>query len=124
MPVHFVSRPVRRAIIAVFCGLSLASALAVAPTLAEDAGKRLLKAPVSPVPPLFTKAAIDKATAALDSIVANAMTRTGLPGAAVGVVYKDKVNYAKGFGVRELGKPGAIDPDTVFMLASVSKPIA
>ena len=124
MPVHFVSRPVRRAIIAVFCGLSLASALAVAPTLAEDAGKRLLKAPVSPVPPLFTKAAIDKATAALDSIVANAMTRTGLPGAAVGVVYKDKVIYAKGFGVRELGKPGAIDPDTVFMLASVSKPIA
>lgn len=124
MPVHFVSRPVRRAIIATFLGLSLASALAVAPTLAEDAGRRLLKAPVSPAPPIFTKAATDKATAALDSIVASAMTRTGLPGAAVGVVYKDKVIYAKGFGVRELGKPGAIDPDTVFMLASVSKPIA
>ncbi len=51
-------------------------------------------------------------------------SRTGLPGLAVGVVYKDKVVYAKGFGVREIGKPGAIDPETVFMLASVSKPIA
>jgi CubicO group peptidase (beta-lactamase class C family) len=47
-----------------------------------------------------------------------------VPGVAVGVVYKDKVIYAKGFGVREVGKPGAIDSDTVFLLASVSKPIA
>src|SRR5680860_442440 len=77
-----------------------------------------------PVPPLFTQAAIDKATAALDGIVENAMKRTGMPGVAVGVVYKDKVIYAKGVGLRELGKPGAIDADTVFMLASVSKPIA
>ena len=52
------------------------------------------------------------------------MTRTALPGLAVGVVYKDRIIYAKGFGVREVGKPGAIDPDTVFQLASVSKPIA
>jgi CubicO group peptidase (beta-lactamase class C family) len=52
------------------------------------------------------------------------MKRTGVPGLAVGVVYKDKVIYAKGFGVREVGKEGAIDPDTVFLLASVSKPIA
>jgi len=79
---------------------------------------------VSPVPPLFTQADIDKATAALDRIVENAMTKTGMPGVAVGVVYKDKVIYAKGFGLREIGKPGAIDADTLFMLASVSKPIA
>ncbi|MEE8633830.1 MAG: serine hydrolase [Methyloceanibacter sp.] len=125
MPLHSTSRPVRRrTIIAVLCGLGLASAMAVAPTLAEDASGPLLKAPVSPVPPLFTEAAIDKATAALDGIVEKAMAQTGLPGVAVGVVYKDKVIYAKGFGVRELGKPDAIDPDTVFMLASVSKPIA
>jgi Beta-lactamase len=86
--------------------------------------KALLEAPVSPVPPLFDQAAIDTALAALDGIVEQAMDSTGLPGAAVGVVYKDEVVYAKGFGVREIGKPGAIDADTVFMLASVSKPIA
>jgi len=116
---HFV----RRVAIAALCA-TFACGLPVAPVAAEHAGTPLLKAPVVPVPPLFTQTAIDKATAALDGIVADVMKRTGMPGVAVGVVYKDKVIYAKGFGVRELGKPGAIDPDTVFLLASVSKPIA
>jgi len=113
-----------RIVTAVLCAASLALGLAATPTLAEDAGKPLLKTPVAPVPPLFDQADIDRATAALDGIVERAMKRTGLPGVAVGVVYKDKVIYAKGFGVREVGKPGKIDPDTVFLLASVSKPIA
>lgn len=112
-----------RMIGAALCGIGLFSALVLAPAFAEDTTK-LLKAPVVPVPPLFDQAAIDKATSELDGIVADAMKRTGLPGLAVGVVYKDKVIYAKGFGVREIGKPGKIDPDTVFLLASVSKPIA
>ncbi len=112
----------RRAVIAAAWAAGLAVALSLAPALAEEA--KLLKAPVAPVPPLFTQAAIDKAIAALDGIVESAMKRTGIPGVAVGVVYKDKVIYAKGFGVREVGRPGAIDADTVFMLASVSKPIA
>lgn len=120
----FASSALRRMLLAVVCGASLGLGLAAAPAVAEDAGKPLLEAPVVPVPPLFTEAAINTATAALDGIVANAMTKTGMPGVAVGVVYKDKVIYAKGSGLREVGKPGAIDPDTVFMLASVSKPIA
>ena len=122
MPGRSTSYRVYHTAIAALCALGLASALAAGPTLAEDT--KLLKTPVSPVPPLFDSAAIDKATAALDGIVETAMKRTGLPGLAVGVVYKDKVIYAEGFGVREIGKPGKIDPDTVFLLASVSKPIA
>ncbi|MEP0320694.1 serine hydrolase [Bauldia litoralis] len=94
------------------------------PSLAQDSKPALLPAPVTPVPPLFDKAAIDTALGELDGIVEDAMVRTGVPGIAVGVVYRDEVVYAKGFGVREIGKPGAIDPETVFMLASVSKPIA
>ena len=123
MPVRFKSYRVFRAAVSALCALGLASALAAGSTFAEDAPK-LLKAPVSPVPPLFDSAAIDKATAALDGIVETAMKRTGLPGLAVGIVYKDEVIYAEGFGVREVGKPGKIDADTVFLLASVSKPIA
>jgi len=118
------SRTLRRAVFAALWGASLAAGLLLAPAQAEDATKPLLKAPVVPVPPLFDQAAIDKATAALDDIVEGAMTRTGLPGIAVGVVHKGMVIYAKGFGVREVGKEGAIDPETVFLLASVSKPIA
>ena len=117
------SRTVCRFLVAALWGASLATGLWAAPAHAEDATK-LLKAPVVPVPPLFDQADIDRATAALDGIVENAMKRTGVPGIAVGIVYKDKVIYAKGFGVREVGKPGTIDPDTLFLLASVSKPIA
>ena len=123
MPGLVASLAFRRTVLTVVCGLGLASASLLPPALAEDAGK-LLKAPVVPVPPLLDQAAIDKATGELDGIVEDAMKRTGLPALAVGVVYKDKVIYAKGFGVREVGKPGKIDPDTVFLLASVSKPIA
>src|SRR5680860_959623 len=122
MPGRSKSYRVYRTAIAALCALGVASALVAGPTLAEDT--KLLKAPVSPVPPHFDSAAIDKATAALDGIVETAMKRTGLPALAVGVVYKDKVIYAEGFGVREIGKPGKIDPDTVFLLASVSRPIA
>ncbi|MGH6866556.1 MAG: serine hydrolase [Methyloceanibacter sp.] len=115
------SHTFRSAVLAMW-GVSLACGLSVAPASAEETAK--LKTPVVPVPPLFTEAAIDTAIAALDGIVEDSMTRTGLPGVAVGVVYKDKVIYAKGFGVRQVAKPGAIDPNTVFQLASVSKPIA
>lgn len=114
----------RRVVFALLGGVCLAMSLAAGPAAAEEGTKPLLKAPISPVPPLLDQADIDRATAALDGIVERAMSRTGVPGIAVGVVYKDKVIYAKGFGVREVGKPGKIDPDTVFLLASVSKPIA
>jgi CubicO group peptidase (beta-lactamase class C family) len=107
-----------------FCGAqAVACGLPVASAGAEEAANPTLKAPVVPVPPLFTEEAIETAVAGLDRIVESAMTTTSLPGVAVGVVYKDRTIYAKGFGVRQVGKPGAIDPDTVFQLASVSKPI-
>ena len=49
--------------------------------------------------------------------------KTGVPGLAIAVVHADKVVYLEGFGVREVGRPDAIDADTVFQLASVSKPL-
>jgi CubicO group peptidase (beta-lactamase class C family) len=52
------------------------------------------------------------------------VAKTGVPGMAIAVVYKDAVIYLKGFGVRAAGKPELVDPDTVFQLASMSKPMA
>jgi CubicO group peptidase (beta-lactamase class C family) len=60
----------------------------------------------------------------LESYVQQAMAKTGVPGVAVAIVYRDKVVYLKGFGVRKAGEGALVDPDTVFQLASVSKPIA
>src|SRR4029079_18403341 len=52
------------------------------------------------------------------------LQRTGVPGMAVGVVYADEVIYLGGFGVRAVGQARPVDADTVFQLASISKPIA
>jgi CubicO group peptidase (beta-lactamase class C family) len=56
-----------------------------------------------------------------DDFVTAKMTEYGVPGAVVGIVQNDTVVYLKGFGVRELGKPAKVDPDTRFQIASVSK---
>ncbi len=85
-------------------------------------------APLLPQPPGPTSSLnpsqVDAAVGQLDGIVQSAMAQTGVPGVAVAVVYQDKVVYSKGFGVREVGKQDAVDPDTVFQVASVSKPVA
>ena len=54
----------------------------------------------------------------------DALARSGVPGMAIAVVYRDEVVYLKGFGVRDTTDPQPVDPDTVFQLASLSKPIA
>lgn len=68
-------------------------------------------------------AAVQKAVAQLDTLVPQLMARTGVPGVAVSVVYRGKTVYAQGFGVRKLGESAPVNADTVFQLASVSKPI-
>jgi CubicO group peptidase (beta-lactamase class C family) len=47
-----------------------------------------------------------------------------VPGLAVAIIYRDEVVYLEGFGVREVGGSLPVTPDTVFQLASMSKPIA
>lgn len=70
-----------------------------------------------------TQEQVDKAIAELEKNAQAQIDDGTLPGLAVAVVFQDKVVYAKGFGVREMGKPDTIDADTVFQLASVSKPL-
>lgn len=45
----------------------------------------------------------------------------GVPGVAVAVVKDGEIVFLSGFGVREVGQTGAVDADTIFQLASVSK---
>ncbi|MDE2407258.1 MAG: beta-lactamase family protein [Xanthomonadaceae bacterium] len=44
-----------------------------------------------------------------------------VPGVAIGIIEDGKVVLSRGFGVRELGKPAAVDGDTRFMIASNTK---
>ena len=84
---------------------------------------RLRSAPVAVVPPLLNQTNVDHAISRLEGVIRSVMEQTGVPGLAVAVVYKGSVLYAKGFGVREVGKPDPVQVDTVFLLASLSKPI-
>ncbi len=63
--------------------------------------------------------------AEFDQFVDSAMKKYNVPGAAVAIVDGDKV-YARGYGVRSADKTskkaGNVDGDTIFMLASNTKP--
>lgn len=72
-----------------------------------------------PLPPAQLQMALDALTAAAEEAIADDRT----PGIAIAVVHGDEVILAKGFGVRDVRTGDPVDPDTVFQLASVSKPI-
>jgi CubicO group peptidase (beta-lactamase class C family) len=90
----------------------------------SPSGSGLAAAPTSVAAPILTDAQVRTAIDGLDSLVATTMQRTGIPGMAVAVVYKDQVPYLKGFGIRRVGSPDKVDTNTVFQLASLSKPVA
>ncbi len=59
--------------------------------------------------------------ARLDAYTTQALAVWGLPGAAVAVVHNDSLVFAKGYGVRELGKTEPVTPSSVFAIGSTSK---
>ncbi|MFT3791188.1 MAG: serine hydrolase [Rudaea sp.] len=90
-------------------------------TLACEAG-------AEPVPNEFSgtdipSAQIDAAVAQVDAYAQKLFASSGIPGMAVAVVRDGKTVFAKGYGVRSLDTGVAVDADTVFQLASMSKSI-
>ena len=83
--------------------------------------------PLVPAMPLPDNA-VDNAVAKLDGLAADLMNTSGIPGMAVAVVHGGKTVYAKGFGVKDVragddDPENKVDADTVFQLASLSKPL-
>jgi CubicO group peptidase (beta-lactamase class C family) len=84
--------------------------LVVGPALAPAAGRaQQAPPPKEPFP------------AELDRYIAAVLAEWKIPGLAVAVVRNDSVLVAKGYGVRELGKPDPVDEHTAFDAASLSK---
>ncbi|MEO8381251.1 MAG: serine hydrolase [Acidobacteriota bacterium] len=69
----------------------------------------------------FAAAAQNIDPKAVDRLMASTLKAWNLPGAAVVIVQNDRVVYAQGYGVKELGKPEPVTADTLFQLASTSK---
>jgi CubicO group peptidase (beta-lactamase class C family) len=61
------------------------------------------------------------ALAGFDADVARAVQEWGVPGLAVAVVKDGELVFSKGYGVRELGKPAAVDTKTLFAIGSTTK---
>ncbi|MFE9768770.1 serine hydrolase [Streptomyces sp. NPDC005808] len=101
---------------------AVASLLSV--SYASSGSAAAADAPPPQPPPQLTQAKVDGAIDTLDRVIQDGMKKTGVPGVAVAVVHKDKVVYLKGFGERQVGKSAAVGPDTVFEVASLSKPLA
>lgn len=57
----------------------------------------------------------------LDAYIAKAVRDWEVPGVAIAVVRNDTLLVAKGYGVRELGKPELVDGNTLFDVASLTK---
>jgi CubicO group peptidase (beta-lactamase class C family) len=57
----------------------------------------------------------------LTDFVQNGMKLLDVPGVGLALLDHDKVVFAGGFGVRELGKPEKVDENTLFMAASNTK---
>ncbi len=68
--------------------------------------------------------AVEDAVAKLDGMADDLMKKSGIPGMAVAVVHGGKTVYAKGFGVKDVRNGEKVDTETVFQLASLSKPLS
>jgi CubicO group peptidase (beta-lactamase class C family) len=95
--------PSRRALLG-----GVAAAFAVAPARAETA----------------TREKVAAALPRLEALVRQVIERKLVPGLSIAVVHHDEVVFLKAFGVRQVGRPEAVEVDTVFQLASASKPLA
>ncbi len=69
--------------------------------------------------PLFVLAQVDLKK--LDAYFSKAQKEWEVPGMTIAIVKDDTIVFAKGYGVRELGKPEEVDEHTLFAIASNSK---
>jgi CubicO group peptidase (beta-lactamase class C family) len=78
----------------------------------------------APAPGVVSAQAVSEAVRTVQTLAARAVADKTVPGIAIAVVFQDKLVWAGGFGVRDTGGGRPVDADTVFQLASVSKPVA
>jgi CubicO group peptidase (beta-lactamase class C family) len=57
----------------------------------------------------------------LDAYTTKAVADWKVPGLAIAVVKDGRIVFAKGYGVRELGKPAPVDTQTLFAIGSTTK---
>src|SRR5215207_5800488 len=92
--------------------------------MAQEASPPADEPAAADAPGVVTPARAALAVERLPDLAETILGESGVPGMAVAVIHDDAVLFSGGFGVRELGKEEAIDAETVFQLASVSKSLS
>ncbi len=69
-------------------------------------------------------AQIEAAIAKLPELAQEALQGSGAPGMAIAVVHGDRTVFSAGYGVTEQNADTAVTADTVFQIASLSKPLS
>lgn len=64
------------------------------------------------------------ALAVVDRLVLDFIERWNIPGAAVGITYDERLVLLRGYGLADRESAAPMDPDALFRLASLSKPLA
>jgi CubicO group peptidase (beta-lactamase class C family)/pimeloyl-ACP methyl ester carboxylesterase len=71
----------------------------------------------------ITTEQVNEAIQQMQKLAEKEIAQAAVPGLAIAVVFQDQVVYAAGFGVRDVNTREPVNVDTVFQLASLSKPI-
>ena len=66
---------------------------------------------------------VNQAVEETQKLCENQIAKDVVPGLAIAVVFQDQVVCAAGFGVRDVNTQEPVNADTVFQLASLSKPV-
>lgn len=67
------------------------------------------------------QAQTDLDTAAIDAYVTRMLEVHGVPGAAIAIVQNNRLQYVKGYGIRNVDTGEPVTPETLFSIGSISK---
>lgn len=104
--------------------MKLAAAVAFVAVLATSPALAAAAPPPAQTPPTIAAPAVADAVAKVQALARQAIAARAVPGLAIAVVFDDKLVWSGGFGVRDVASGAPVDADTVFQLASLSKPLA
>jgi N-acyl-D-amino-acid deacylase len=81
--------------------------------------------PVNPMDaiPLCATGKTDPRMAPFDELLSSFVREHKLPGAAVAVMRRGRLVYARGFGYADIDARDAVQPESLFRIASISKPV-
>ncbi len=96
---------------------SVLASIAVATCAKTDNGRRILRVENGLMSPVVVKG--DRSWNILDR-----MKHYGVPGLSIAVIDKDKVLWAKGYGVMDVESKEPVTEKTLFVAGSISKPVA